>query len=98
MNDSYDTPPRKTMSVTNDAEQPLLAGHAAGPINKGKITLAKVRAVLMPRRKYIMGLQLACVVFYVCAIFAMAHDGRVEYECRSLHSFDRCHSTWQRPF
>ncbi|KAK9898078.1 hypothetical protein P389DRAFT_65529 [Cystobasidium minutum MCA 4210] len=69
--------PLKTM---NDVEQPLLARAATvQPVNKGKLTLTKVRAVLMPKKKYIIAIQMACVLFYVVALFNM-HQDRQEHE------------------
>lgn len=67
----------------HDAEQPLLRGDDCSmlpPVNKGRLTLAKVRAVLVPRKKIIFALQAACILFYVVAIFNMgtAQEGRAE--------------------
>jgi hypothetical protein len=64
---------KHTMTMTaKDVEQPLLGSSSSmQPANKGRMTLARARAVLMPRRKIIFGMQAACLVFYVIAIFNM---------------------------
>jgi len=57
-----------------DVEQPLLTGRnrsADLPDNKGRDTLERVRAVLIPKKKIIFTIQAACVLFYVVAIFKM---------------------------
>lgn len=78
-------------STMKDIEQPLLSG-AARPVtvNKGKVTLAKVRAVLMPKRKYIIGIQMACLLFYVVAIFNMAYNGKEAHGSEHVRESGQC--------
>lgn len=72
-----------------EAAETLLQTHparsAAGPMNGGKLTLAKVRAILMPHRKILLGIQLACILLYVIAIFGMfANEGAAPLDSDSI--------------